>query len=100
MTAAAPRAAAPAWPLPRAALGVAAVLVVAGVCGAGCVLLALNVAADAPADQGPAFWPMQVTAVVAYGALGGWLIGRDTAGVLGPLFLLAAATQAAGAVLP
>jgi len=94
MTAAAPRAAVPGRPLPRAVVGVAAVLVVVGICVVGCVLLALNVAAGAPADDGPSFWPMQVAAVVAYGALGGWLIARRTAGALGPLFLVAAATQA------
>jgi two-component system, NarL family, sensor kinase len=94
VTAEARRAALSGLPSPRAVVAVGGVSAVVGICAAGCVLLALNVAAGAPADDGPSFWPMQVVAALAYGGLGGWLLARHTAGALGPLFLLVSATQA------
>ncbi|GAA4979818.1 hypothetical protein GCM10025792_26750 [Pseudonocardia tropica] len=77
-----------------AACTVAAVVLAVG--GAGCVLLAVNVAAGAPSSSGRGgFWPMQVVGLVTYGVVGGLLVARRTAGVLGPVFLVVALSQAA-----
>lgn len=72
---------------PHVVAGVLTGALAVGTGAAGCVLLALNVAAGAPADDGPGFWPMLLVGAVAYGTVGGWLVARRAAGLLGPLFL-------------
>ena len=60
----------------------------------GCALMTLNTAAAAPADGAPAFWLMQLVGALAFGTVGGWLVTRAVGGLLGPLFVVIAVTQA------
>ncbi|RZT85490.1 hypothetical protein EV383_2357 [Pseudonocardia sediminis] len=82
------------WPS-RAVIGVGSGAAVLGICAGGCALVAANVAAGAPAEDGPVFWPILLVGAVSYAVVGAWLVARRTAGLLGPVFLGVALSLAA-----